>query len=198
MHIDSNCSLFDSTAEVFWSSAYNLVPAYYYSSAYSPTISENIWYNIVATFNDTVYQLYINNVLVNTSSSATPGLAIGTSTDGISIGYDLFGTGGYPYPFNGVIDDIRLYNRVLTTSEIAQLNPTGIMTLNALSFWDNAHNCIYDSTIDPLVTIPVQFEIDSNSIAIDTISATSGFYYSPNGNVGDIYTFKAISVPRRA
>ena len=196
-HIDSNCSNFDSTKDVFFCSAYNLVPSSYYASVYSPSISDNIWYNIVATFNDTVYKLYINNVLVNTSSCATPGLPIGTSSNGIAIGYDLFGTASYPYPFNGIIDDIKLFNRVLSDTEIVHLNDsTGISSLDAVSFWDNGHNCTYDSAADPRVTIPVTFEIDSNNVPVDTICATSGFYYSPNGgNVGDIYAFKAIATP---
>ena len=118
-HYDSSCSNYDTTLDIFFGSAYDLVPGSYLVSAYTPTIVEDRWYKVVSTFNDTVYKLYVNDTLKMTASVLTPGLPIGTSTDSISIGNSVYGVAaGWGYYFNGIIDDIRLYNRVLSDSEI--------------------------------------------------------------------------------
>lgn len=85
---------------------------------YSPAIQENQWYSLVATFDGSNFKIYVNGVLKTSNPSTSP-VAIGTSTDSIVLGYNTWNAGaGYPYPFKGAMDDIRLYNRVLTTSEI--------------------------------------------------------------------------------
>jgi len=84
--------------------------------------------SVISTFNDTVCKIYVNGILKNTLYETTPGNPIGTSTDNISIGHSIFEAAtGYPDPFNGIIDDIRLYNRVLTATEIGEYNTS---TLN--------------------------------------------------------------------
>jgi uncharacterized repeat protein (TIGR01451 family) len=58
-------------------------------------------------------------------------------------------------------------------------------------FYDENMNCIKDvGETNP--AIPVLIEIDSNGVAIDTISVISSFYYTAIGLYGDIYTFKAL------
>jgi hypothetical protein len=60
-------------------------------------------------------KIYVNGALKSTSS-LLPG-TLGSSMAGITIGRYLTDP-GYPYQFNGYIDDIMLYNRVLADSEI--------------------------------------------------------------------------------
>ena len=120
---NSGCSTLDTTAEVFWSGASapsaTLSPASVTQYAYTPHIAENQWYKIVATFNDTTYKLYVNDTLKSSVTILNAGLPMGTGADSLSIGYDFKeASSGYPYGFNGVIDDIRLYNRVLADTEI--------------------------------------------------------------------------------
>ena len=67
-------------------------------------------------------------------------------------------------------------------------------TLPVSFYYDANSNCIKDST-EPANYIPITIEVDSNSIAIDTISATSGFDYTAYGNPGDIYSFRVLSLP---
>lgn len=59
---------------------------------------------------------------------------------------------------------------------------------------DNNGNCTQD-TSENLLSQSVAIEVDSNSVAIDTLSATSGFSYNAYGITGDIYGFRAISMP---
>ena len=130
-----SCTSYDTTVEVFEVSSADLPPALPSDYYYTPTIVENQWYNVVVTFNDTAYVTYVNGVLKATAYITTPGVAIGSSTEGIYIGYDAFDAGaGYPFPFNGNIDDIKLYNAVLTDSQIVHINDTcGSITTQPVS-----------------------------------------------------------------
>ena len=62
-------------------------------------------------------------------------------------------------------------------------------TIPVKYYYDVNANCHYDNGNDMLNSLPVLTEVDSNGIAIDTVSATSGFYYVAYGNVGDVYSF---------
>lgn len=113
----------DPTQECFLGGACattaGLGPASNYQFNYVPHVQSDKWYNLALTFNDTAYKLYVNDTLMSIVYITTPGVHIGTSTNGASIGYDTYDSiGGYPYPFNGVIDDIKIFNRPLNESEI--------------------------------------------------------------------------------
>lgn len=60
-------------------------------------------------------------------------------------------------------------------------------------YFDANNNCVMDGTEGNILQ-PSLTEVDSNNVPIDTISGTSGFYYTEYGNVGDVYTFKPLSV----
>lgn len=67
-------------------------------------------------------------------------------------------------------------------------------TLPIKFYFDANSNCTFDAG-DKSLLLPVQTRVDSNGTAIDTISATSGFYYRAYGPVGTIYRFTPISTP---
>lgn len=84
---------------------------------YTPNIVSNTWYCVVTTYNGQTNNTYINGVLMSScvASSYTP---LTTSTNGLSIGaYEAY-LSTYPYWLKGYIDDLRLYNRILSTTEI--------------------------------------------------------------------------------
>ena len=62
-------------------------------------------------------------------------------------------------------------------------------------YYDSLSTCIYNDSEDKLLPLPVVAEVDSNGIAIDTVSATSGLHYTAYGNPGDVYSFRIISNP---
>ena len=80
-------------------------------------ISANTWYHIVGTWKSGDYaRIYVDNVLQGTSASTMDGaLAL---DDVLKIGWDDFAGDRY---FIGKIDDIRIYNRVLSLAEIGTL-----------------------------------------------------------------------------
>lgn len=62
------------------------------------------------------------------------------------------------------------------------------------NFLDGNSNCLRE-TSEGLIQLPLLFGVDSNGHRIDTIPATSGFYYNAFGNAGDIYKFNLLSAP---
>lgn len=58
---------------------------------------------------------------------------------------------------------------------------------------DNNSSLSYESSFDNLSYYPLTVEIDSNGLPIDTLTTTSGFYYSAYGVPGDIYAMKIIA-----
>ncbi len=79
------------------------------------TLSANEWYHIAMTIDDNGFKIYINGSLDNT---ITTGGTLDTSTAVASIGAEFNGVSRF---FNGKIDEVRVYNRVLSATEIKQL-----------------------------------------------------------------------------
>jgi hypothetical protein len=88
-----------------------------YQKIYTPIIELNKWYHVVGIFDDTrkTEKFYMNGALI--------GQHIYSGT--ISQKQEPLCIGGYcyngEYPFNGLVDDIRIYNRAISESEIQQL-----------------------------------------------------------------------------
>jgi hypothetical protein len=84
------------------------------------TFSINTWYHVVVVFDGTGGKLYQNAVQMDSKTFSAPsGL-----TDNIWIARRKNGGGDIPFP--GLIDDIRIYNRALTPTEISTLYAGGI------------------------------------------------------------------------
>lgn len=130
----------DTTKESFITNAWSsgsvmLGPTSYSSYDYTPHIAENVWYNVVASFNDTVFKIYVNGALAVTVPTPYAGTPVGTGMDSVQIGMDVYeAAAGYPYNFHGVMDDIQLYDRALTDSEAVHLFDTcGTVTTEPVS-----------------------------------------------------------------
>ncbi len=109
----------------------------------------NAWSHVVLTYDRKFFRLYVNGVLVS-SDSANAAINYGMSTPTIVFGSTV--SPGY-CPFKGRIDDARVYNRALSTSEVATLyagNPytaSGVYTLgSALTVAGNLN--IFSGTLD--------------------------------------------------
>jgi len=76
--------------------------------------SAGTWYLITATYDRALMKLYINGLLDNTWPETRP---IDTFFMNLGIG-KMIGIGGY---FDGIIDEVRIYNRALTAVEIKKL-----------------------------------------------------------------------------
>ncbi|MBS1771540.1 MAG: gliding motility-associated C-terminal domain-containing protein [Bacteroidetes bacterium] len=113
----NSCGTLDTSKEVFAAMAPVLTSAT--TNQYSPQTVSNNWYCVIASFDGSVAKVYINGVLKSITSATAS--SFGSSTSGLSIGAYAAGFPNYPYWVNGNIDDIRLYNRALSTSDVDSL-----------------------------------------------------------------------------
>jgi hypothetical protein len=85
----------------------------------------NVWTHIVATYSGTSIasgvKMYINGASQTLSTQAAPATGSALHSDPLRIGTDFPAQGD---EFNGKIDDVRIYNRVLTPAEVAELYNT--------------------------------------------------------------------------
>lgn len=79
-------------------------------------VNQNEWYFLVCTFNGTTMEMYINNVQ-QSGSIACSSVYYRVSHDPITIG--KFRDGGAK--FHGYINDVRIYEGILTTEELSQV-----------------------------------------------------------------------------
>lgn len=78
------------------------------------TLNTDEWYHVAATWDGSEVRIYVNGVLDNTPESHTSSL--GSDTRSLYIG----GRVGQDR-FDGLLDDVRLYNRALCADEIAAI-----------------------------------------------------------------------------
>ncbi|MEO8665355.1 MAG: LamG-like jellyroll fold domain-containing protein [Ignavibacteria bacterium] len=83
------------------------------SSKVLTPLSINKWTHVAATYNSSTnqFKMYLNGVL--DTSSTIAGAAPATNTDSLFIGIS-----GNSTPFTGQLDEVRLWNRELTTTEV--------------------------------------------------------------------------------
>lgn len=180
----------------------------------------NLWYNIMATIHTpptptAVGQLDSFEVYVNGScnsgieltafkNNSYAGFGVKTYYGDNTMDSSSFGAAN---PTGGVfvIDHLFPCTGTYTIKQVLYNGPNAVdslqfpytyqscRTLLVSFYYDANSNCIYDNeeifSAQPLLT-----EVDSNNIPIDTVSATSGFYYTITGNTGDIFGFRPIMV----
>ena len=87
----------------------------YVLTSWLPSI--DIWYHIVVTYKDSDTSIYVNGDYENHSTLRT--LAYASSPSGMVIGCFYYpNPGSCTLPWHGQIDDVRVYNRALSASEI--------------------------------------------------------------------------------
>jgi len=122
--------------------------AFYYKFTNGPGIWEattnlslTTWYHVAITYNNSSTtnnpQIYINGISQSINEISTPNGALPTETGSIVIGNTYTETENYTYNFDGIIQDVRVYNRILSTNEIETLaNSKCLKTvMNGLVFW---------------------------------------------------------------
>ncbi|AFL81569.1 hypothetical protein Aeqsu_2106 [Aequorivita sublithincola DSM 14238] len=73
------------------------------------------WYNLTLTYDSGTVKTYVDGVLINDIAGIEPVVSNQLS---LMIGYDTPGVTEY---YNGILDDIRIYNRILSESEVTRL-----------------------------------------------------------------------------
>jgi hypothetical protein len=80
-----------------------------------------MWHHVALTFNGSILALYLDGVqAVNTSSAALPD---DTGNQSVSVGVNSHKLDDF---FTGSLDELRIFNRELTTKEIEQEYTRGL------------------------------------------------------------------------
>lgn len=80
-------------------------------------VQKGVWYTLAYTYDGMTARLYVNGVL---KTSFAKSITFTDNSYDLFIGHDENPL--YPYWLNGVIDEIRIYNRALPQGAITQLN----------------------------------------------------------------------------
>lgn len=89
----------------------------------STTMSTGIWYHVTYTWDGTNFRVYVNGVLDGTSGSIG---GVNVTSSALAIGRAFWAAGNY---FNGQIDDVAVFTRALSASEIQTLYFAGATKL---------------------------------------------------------------------
>ena len=80
-------------------------------------LQQGCWHHAVATYNGSEVKLYLDNQLVLSDSHSVGGVIQDDSSHTVTIGDSVIGG----RPFEGIVDDVRVYHRVLSQSDVAEL-----------------------------------------------------------------------------
>ena len=103
------------------------------------------WVHLSGVYDGQTMYLYIDGVLAD---SQTIGKKIQSNNGPMRIG--MFGGGG-GYPFNGLIDDVRVYNRALSAAEVMSLYQEQVSSSPPMSIGSSTQS----NTPAPAVPMPV-------------------------------------------
>ena len=141
----------NSTQTLYYYNYWN--PNNYYVSESNIIPSQNTWYNIVTTRDGISMKIYINGLLQNTSSFP----------HGIEYAKDLIVGGQWNFTnnstgenFDGVIDDIGIWNRALTECEISDLYNAQLGSFSNSSVSINPTSSLIGSNATLTVSTPIQ------------------------------------------
>ncbi len=81
-------------------------------------VKPGIWYTVVYTYGSDTSKIYVNGVLTSTNAEH----ASIAADNGQDLLLGRLADNTFPYYFNGIIDEVRIYNRALCASEVTQLD----------------------------------------------------------------------------
>ena len=82
------------------------------------SLTTNSWYNFSLTYNGLQMIIYTNGIFAEATNTS---IKIATNNVPVAIGSQTYLTDAYNAVFDGILDDIRLYNRALSSGEILKL-----------------------------------------------------------------------------
>jgi len=75
-------------------------------------LTTGTWYHLVATYDGSVVKIYCNGVEKYSAAETTP---MEPNTETLRVGWNE----GPGYPLHGIVDEVRIYNRALTATEVS-------------------------------------------------------------------------------
>ncbi len=136
-----------------------------FSSTGTANLEDSKWHYLVGTVDGSRTSIYVDGVLVDSDSFAP---ASSSSSQPLAIGRDHGPGNSY---FNGVIDEVRIYNRALSASEVRYLHGLGDNTTVSVRW-------VYDT--NSTTTFSSSPAIGVNGTVY--VGATDGNIYAFNGD----------------
>jgi hypothetical protein len=110
----------DTTKEFFYGSYGDNIP----NGAAAGTLNDSFpyihpgeWATVAFTFNGSVSKIYLNGALLATSVKSVP-----FTPNSADLFIGIANSTAFPYNFNGIIDEIRIYNKAIPDNRIGILN----------------------------------------------------------------------------
>lgn len=128
--------------------------AYQYDFGTTATVNNGAWHHIVVIRDGEDGYIYIDAAAPTTTTGTLRDL---DATIGVGIGADIRDNGSY---FNGLIDDVRIYNEALSSTDISALYDA-FMTADTTA-----------PTPDPMTWATVPYSMGSTSISMTATTAT--------------------------
>ncbi len=162
-----------------------------YTSVSTSTIGSD-WKHVAATYDGSSAVLYIDGTAEDTDAHGVGNLD--TNNHIVSIGARQSGSGDYDLEFDGYIDDVRVYNRALSSTEVTELangnHTTAIWDGSSSTDFETAANWDISAVPDPYTHIIVPEQVGGAELgaAISGASLTieaSGF----TGSYIDLHGF---------
>lgn len=159
-----------------------------YFTLWGSNVAPNIWYHIVGVNTGSSCYLYINGVASSPVAAVTPLYNSGTE---FTIGADGSGS----YDFNGLIDEVSVWNRALTQSEITDIYNSGTPKVYPYSgtYGYNLDGNYKGSTIPTLYQTNCEaiyrFEGNANDEFNRYNGTVTGATLVSSGIVGSCYSF---------
>jgi hypothetical protein len=88
----------------------------YYEFYGTTIVTDGLWHHVVGIMDDNIWTIYVDCAFQSTKTTTSGNIANGTAP--LAIGYYYVGSNLY---FDGDMDEVRLYDRVLNTAEINYL-----------------------------------------------------------------------------
>ncbi|MET0070595.1 MAG: Ig-like domain-containing protein [Candidatus Thiodiazotropha sp.] len=160
------------------------------------TINDGAWHHVAVTVDGSGNNLYVDGVqltggaltYLNGNSSTSAFFSSVDFIDDMQIGSIDDSGSGIVNPFNGLIDEVRIYNRALTSSDIAEL-ANQAPTVDSAGITLSEGQTVTLSAADFSVTDP-----DDSSFTY-TLSGVTGGYFQLSGSPGTpISTFTSANL----
>jgi len=137
--------------------------------------SLNEWYHVVGTYNGSQNNIYVNGQLESSDTTSCSG-AIDNFVNSFSIGANALESGFGSF-INATIDEVAIFNRTLSDSEIENLYLRGVTKINGTIEISNSSDFTNSYEIDflktPSVNIPsISGQYARYNLYLDTVSNT--------------------------
>src|SRR5665213_1160992 len=176
----------------------------------SPVAPNGTWQHLAATYdgNAAVMNVYVNGQLAATA--AAPTTLLGENGHDVTIGCrESTAASGFNLPFNGFIDDVRIYNRTLSSNDVLALYqaapplPPVVYTQPQGASLYVGNNYTLSAAVDGSAPLSLQWQFDGTNIADATnatlfltnlVAANSGTHHLvlSNGVAGPLSSSNAV------